>query len=131
MRMIARDTMRLLLFALACAGIGWSAPGHAQALSEPLRRPAAPEYDVVALRVEFQPDTTRFSTGDGTFAGDLYEGLAPLIDPLPHDAAYFEAHLAFLEDYVARVSDGQTVVRTHLIPDVVRLPRPIDRKSVV
>ena len=125
MRMIARDTMRLLLLALAWAGIGWSAPGHAQALSEPLRRPAAPEYDVVALRVEFQPDTTRFSTGDGTFAGDLYEGLAPLIDPLPHDAAYFEAHLAFLEDYVARVSDGQTVVRTHLIPDVVRLPRPM------
>lgn len=121
--MIASDTMRLLLFAWVWAGIGLPAPGHAQTLSGPYRRPAAPEYDVVALRVEFQPDTTRFTTGDGTFAGDLYEGLEPLIDPLPHDAAYFEAHLAFLEDYAGRVSDGKTVVRTHLIPDVVRLPR--------
>jgi hypothetical protein len=90
--------------------------------SDDLRRPAAPSYDVVALRVEFQPDTTRFTTGDGTFGGDLYGGLEPSVDPLPHDAAYFRAHLSFLEDYVARVSDGATVVRTHLVPEVVRLP---------
>ena len=126
MRMIGGEAMRRLLF-VACvwAGIGLPAPGHAQGVSGPLRKPAAPEYDVVALRVEFQPDTTRFSTGDGTFAGDPYQGIAPLVDPLPHDAAYFEAHLAFLEDYVGRVSDGKTVVRTHLIPEVVRLPRPM------
>ncbi len=124
--MIGGDAMRLfLLSVLACMVVGLSAPGHAQVYSGPLRKPAAPAYDVVALRVEFQPDTTRFSTGDGTFAGDPYQGIEPLIDPLPHDAAYFEAHLAFLEDYVARVSDGKTVVRTHLVPGVVRLPRSI------
>ncbi|MEX2399289.1 MAG: hypothetical protein WD423_00865 [Rhodothermales bacterium] len=89
----------------------------------PLRRPAAASYDVVALRVEFQADTTRFTTGDGTFSGDLYGGLEPSVDPLPHDASYFQAHLDFLEHYVARVSDGRTVVRTHLIPDVVTLPK--------
>ena len=124
--MIGGDAMRfLLLSSLAWAAVGWSAPGHAQVHSGPLRKPAASAYDVVALRVEFQPDTTRFSTGDGTFAGDPYQGIEPLIDPLPHDAAYFEAHLAFLEDYVARVSDGETVVRTHLVPGAVQLPRSI------
>ena len=124
--MIGGDAMPLLLLsALVWAVVGWSAPGYAQVHSGLLRKPAAPAYDVVALRVEFQPDTTRFSSGDGTFAGDPYHGIEPRMDPLPHDAAYFEAHLAFLEDYVARVSDGKTVVRTHLVPGVVRLSRSI------
>ena len=86
-----------------------------------LRRPAAGTYNVVALRIEFQPDTSRFTTGDGTFDGPLYGGLVPAIDPLPHDDGYFEAHLDFLEDYVGRVSDGIAQVRTHLLSETVRL----------
>ncbi len=36
----------------------------------------APSHvDVVALMVEFQPDTTRFTTGDGTYDGILFEGV--------------------------------------------------------
>ncbi len=98
--------------------------------SAQLQRPAAAHYDVVALRVEFQPDTTRFTTGDGTFDGQLFpEELQPLIDPLPHDAAYFEAHLAFLEDYVAKISDGQTQVTTHLVPEVVRVSQEMGAYS--
>lgn len=79
-------------------------------------------YDVVALRVEFQPDTTRFSTGEGTFGGDLF-GIAeaPKVDPLPHDAGYFAAHLTFLENYIRKVSDGKAEVRTHLLPEIVRV----------
>lgn len=96
----------------------------------PVRRPAAPHYDVVALRVAFQPDTSRFTTGDGTFDDALYpEGLVPAMDPYPHDAAYFEAHLAFLEDYVARVSDGRTTVTTHLVPEIVRVSREMGAYS--
>ncbi|MDZ4700948.1 MAG: hypothetical protein SH809_14670 [Rhodothermales bacterium] len=91
------------------------------ASGQDLRKPAAPVYDLIALRVEFQPDTTRFTTGNGTFDHALFDTLTTAIDPLPHDAGYFEAHLAFLENYVARVSDGQTTVRTHLLPEVVRV----------
>ena len=98
--------------------------------SAPLQRPAAPHYDVVALRVAFRPDTSRFTTGDGTFDDALYPGgLTPTMDPYPHDAAYFEAHLAFLEDYVARVSDGRTTVTTHLVPEVVRVSQEMGAYS--
>lgn len=83
-------------------------------------QPAATEYDVVALRVEFQPDTTRFTTGDGTFAG-LTWPVESSVDPLPHDAAYFEAHLAFLKDYVLSASGGRTRLRTHLIDMVIQV----------
>ena len=107
----------LLAVALAAA----ASPSAGQGLV--LREPAAEHYDLVALRVEFQPDTSRFTTGDGTFEGDLFSpGLSARVDPLPHDASYFEAHLEFLRHYVERVSDGKTSVSTHLIPEVVRVP---------
>lgn len=110
-----RVVLLLVLFALVGAN-----QVYAQA-DEPLRRPALGTYDVIALRVEFQPDTTRFTTGDGTFEGDLFQGLSPTIDPLPHDSAYFAAHLAFLEGYVQRVSGGLASVRTHVLPGIVRV----------
>jgi hypothetical protein len=82
---------------------------------------ATGDFTVLALRVEFQPDTTRFTTGDGTFSGDPYGGLVPAVDPMPHDAAFFEAHLAALSHYVRTVSDEQVRLRTILLSEVVRL----------
>lgn len=96
-----------------------------------LQRPAAQFYDVVALRVEFQPDSSRFTTGDGTFSDDLYRGLEVSIDPLPHDAGYFQAHLDFLSHYVEHVSDGRTVVSTHLVPEIIRVSQPMAAYSPV
>lgn len=96
-----------------------------------IQRPAAPFYDVVALRVEFQPDTTRFTSGDGAFSDEIYGGLDVAIDPLPHDAAYFDAHLSFLEHYVERASDGRTMVTTHLVPEVIRVSQPMATYSPV
>lgn len=90
-----------------------------------LRNPASGTYDVVALRVEFQPDTSRFTTGTGRFDDDPYAGLVPALDPLPHDADYFQAHLDFLKHYVERVSDGIAEVRTHLIPDIIQVSQPM------
>jgi len=94
---------------------------HAQT-SLTLASHAPAVVDVVALRIEFQPDTTRFTTGVGTFDGVLFEGVEdPQIDPLPHGDDYFDAHLRFLENYVEQVSDGKTRVRTHLLPEVIRV----------
>ena len=84
--------------------------------------PAAPQYDLIALRVEFQPDTSRFTTGNGTFDSPLFDSLEAKVDPLPHNEAYFDAHLQFLSNYIEQVSDGNTTVETHLIPEVITLP---------
>lgn len=91
-------------------------------------QPAAPEYDVVALRVEFQPDTTRFTTGNGTFAG-LTWPLESRVDPLPHNRAYFEAHLSFLEHYIDAASGGRTKVKTHLIDQVIQVSQEMEAYS--
>ncbi len=138
-RYALRSAVRFVVCGLICV-LPWSHSAAAQtaafardflsmrsvvrssALNDDLRRPAVGSYDVIALRVEFQPDTTRFTTGDGTFGGSLFGGLESSIDPLPHDDGYFEAHLDFLSHYVERVSDGIAKVRTHLVPEIVRLP---------
>ena len=91
---------------------------------------APARVDVVALMVEFQPDTTRFTTGNGTFDGPLFDGVtAPSIDPLPHNPDYFRAHLTFLENYVRRASDGRTSISTHLLPEVVRVSKTMGSYS--
>lgn len=82
--------------------------------------PADPHYNVVALRVEFAPDTSRFTTGDGTFSGLTYP-LESKVDPLPHGSNYFQAHLDFLAHYIKTASGGNTVISTYLIPEIVQL----------
>lgn len=93
-------------------------------------RPADPYYNVVALRVEFAPDTTRFTTGDGTFSGLTFP-LEPKVDPLPHDDAYFEAHLDFLEHYIHTASTGKTSISTYLVPDIIQLDRSMASYSPI
>ncbi|MDX1430783.1 MAG: hypothetical protein R3282_10865, partial [Rhodothermales bacterium] len=79
------------------------------------------DFNVVALRVEFQADTTRFTTGNGRFDGDPFMGLDPSVDPLPHDDQFFQAHLDALAHYVEHVSDGRASVTTALLPQVVQV----------
>ncbi|MFK7849295.1 MAG: hypothetical protein AB8G77_28665, partial [Rhodothermales bacterium] len=94
-----------------------------------IQKPAAPVYDIVALRVSFQPDTSRFTTGDGTFSGALFDSLQSNVDPLPHNAEYFDAHLQFLANYVARVSDGKTQLNTHLVPEEIQVSQQMSAYS--
>ncbi len=116
-------------FVLALFGLSAiAAPGvQSQSL---VQNPADAEYAIVALRVEFKPDSSRFSTGDGLFDGDLYgDAGLPSVDPLPHNAAYFDAHLAFLSNYVQRVSDGRTTLTTFVLPEVVQVTGPMGAYS--
>lgn len=84
-------------------------------------RPTTGLFTAIALRVEFQPDTTRFTTGDGTFDTDPYGGLVPSVDPLPHGADFFSAHLDGLSHYLDTVSDGQAALRYTLLPEVIQV----------
>ncbi|MDZ7339927.1 MAG: T9SS type A sorting domain-containing protein [candidate division KSB1 bacterium] len=59
---------------------------------------------VVALRVQFQRDNDRNTTGDGWF--DLSVGDS-MINPPPHNRKYFFNQLRALQDYYYKVSQGR------------------------
>ncbi len=88
----------------------WAAPfaparwerGSASTLDAPW--PAGEPIRLCLIRVDFQPDDLTGTTGDGSFGSGFPDTLR--IDPLPHDKAYFEDHLAFLEHYYSTVSNN-------------------------
>jgi hypothetical protein len=76
---------------------------------------------IVAVMVEFQPDSNRFTTGNGTFNPDYLDTTSVIIDPLPHNKAYFEAHLEFVKHYFETASKNKLSVSSEVLPTVYRL----------
>lgn len=84
---------------------------------------------VVAVRVSFQADENRLTSGDGTFGENslpYLENNNITIDPLPHDRSYFEAHLEFAKNYFAKASDDQLTVEYRVLPDIYQLDNPME-----
>ena len=69
---------------------------------------------ILAIRVEFVPDTLAETTGDGRFVMTSPE--TPTIDPPPHDRRYFEAQLQALANYYYKVSNGKLVLLWDVYP---------------
>ncbi len=74
-------------------------------------------FRILAVMVEFQADTDSRTTGTGQFGGLPYLVAAgdTVIDPLPHDRAYFQRKLDFLKNYFETCSDGKTRI-TYTVP---------------
>lgn len=122
-----------LLFGLLLV---WTSVSGQKARFKPFDRPkethsspVSGTFHVVGVMVQFQPDDNRFTTGTGQFNPDFLNRPGILIDPLPHDAGYFEAHLAFAKHYFETVSNGAVQLQTHLIPGVVTLAKTMDAYS--
>ena len=79
-----------------------SAARVARGLDEPW--PAGVPIRACAIRVEFVADDVTGTTGTGLMGSGFPDSLH--IDPLPHDRAYFEDHLAFLRHYYETASKG-------------------------
>ena len=75
--------------------------------------------------VEFQEEDNRFTTGNGTFDLPFLQRDDIIIDPLPHDRGYFEAHLEFAKNYFQTVSDGKLNIEYHILPEIIRLDEPM------
>ena len=79
---------------------------------------------IIAIRVEFAPDTSTLTTGNGRFGlkGDTKEqkfyaqDTVYKFDKLPHDSAYFENQLAALRHYYDKVSGGKLTLNFSLYP---------------
>lgn len=69
---------------------------------------------LLALRVQFQPDTDSRSTGDGTFDLSAWDGAT--FDGPPHDREYFELHMKALENYYESVSYGHLDIQYDVAP---------------
>jgi len=84
---------------------------------------------IIAVRVSFQADQNRLTTGTGTFAENslpYLENNPITIDPLPHDQSYFESHLEFAKNYFARVSDNQFTIEYRVLPEIYQLDNPME-----
>jgi len=70
---------------------------------------------VVAIRVDFPPDTTSTTTGTGQF--DLSSGSEEEINPPPHDRSYFQRQMTALAHYFRTVSRGAVDFTSIVYPE--------------
>lgn len=73
---------------------------------------------ILAVMVSFQPDKDGATVGNGKF-GTIYskDYGNSILDPLPHDKAYFESHLEFVKNYFHSVSKGNLTIEYTVLPD--------------
>jgi len=77
--------------------------------------PAADTLRILAIRVEFQPDNSQTTTGDGRF--NLNQSTDPFqIDPPPHIRSYFQDHLEFARNYFLKISRGDRLIVGDVYP---------------
>jgi len=83
-------------------------PGRGSAVAFTHRAAYTTGLTVLALRVAFTPDNNLSTTGDGTFLTEPGEVLCDgfRVDPPPHNAPYFQAHLLAMANYFEQVSGG-------------------------
>ncbi len=117
--MLRQTTHWLLIWLVVGVGaIGAQAPPRASG-----------SIHIIAAMVEFQPEENRFTSGNGTFQLDFLERNPAIIDPLPHDKGYFEAHLEFAKRYFEHVSGQALNITYEVLPTVYQLDHPMARYS--
>ncbi len=89
---------------------------------------------IVAILVQFQPDTDPRTTGDGLF--DLSNkylnpqtGKDTVVDAPPYDSAYFADHLKFIKNYFNKASKGKLNISYELFGHVINLPQKMEAYS--
>jgi Secretion system C-terminal sorting domain len=85
---------------------------------------------ILAVMVNFQEDKDDATFGNGKF-GSIYSkdyGLS-ILDPLPHDKSYFEAHLLFAKNYFSKVSGGKQNISYHILPDTFSVSKTMRNYS--
>ncbi len=86
---------------------------------------------ILAVMVEFQKDSDDLTVGDGSFNSIYKKNYTgkKILDPLPHTADYFAAHLLFAKNYFNRVSSGNLNVSYSVLPKVYTLSKTMRNYS--
>ncbi|TAK56133.1 MAG: hypothetical protein EPO24_11460 [Bacteroidetes bacterium] len=82
---------------------------------------------VLCAMVEFQPDDDSRTSGNGSF--DRSDSVQKIIDPPPHNKAYFEQHVTFARNYFRKVSDEKFTVIGDVLDSVYMLPNKMQYYS--
>ncbi len=79
---------------------------------------------ILAVMSDFQVDIDDATFGDGKF-GTIYsqDYGSNILDPLPHDKAYFENHLTFVKNYFAKVSGGKLNISFTVLDDILTVSK--------
>ena len=109
--------------ALEHAGISQSqvnSPTAQAAVSDTVR--------ILAVMVDFQTSPNTLTTGNGHFQLDASTS-QNVIDPAPHDSAYFAYKLQFLTNYFRKVSNGKVNLKGDVFGHVITLPKTMSQYS--
>jgi hypothetical protein len=120
---------KLILYAIIIAGLGSiSAQSYVkhfpEALSQVKSFQGNDSLKILAVMVEFQEDRYDATVGNGKF-GSIYshDYGDTIIDPLPHNAQYFEDHLLFAKNYFKKVSNGKVNISYKVLPEVLTVSK--------
>lgn len=80
---------------------------------------------VLAIRVDFVEDNSRFTTGTGKF--DYSDDETYFINPPPHDKNYFQQQLKALSNYFKKVSNGKLVIKADVYPEGSQVSYSLDK----
>ena len=84
----------------------------------PAKIAAGDTIKILAVMVNFQEDRDGTTFGNGKFGSIYTEDYGnTILDPLPHNKSYFEAHLLFARNYFEKVSGGKVYIEFTVLPD--------------
>jgi hypothetical protein len=96
-------------------------PGNSHEL---MKTNATDTLRVLAIMVDFQYSKDATTTGNGKFDSIYTKDYGKnILDPLPHNKEYFEAHLLFAKNYFAKVSKGNLVIEYEVLPSIITVSK--------
>jgi hypothetical protein len=101
--------------------------GQSESSLPPLAASSADTVKILAIMVDFQTSTGGVTTGTGKFQLDPTSAI--MIDPPPHDSAYFAYKLQFLSNYFRKVSNSRVIIRGEVLGRVITLPKQMSSYS--
>lgn len=88
----------------------------------PLKLDEADTLRILAIMVDFEEDLDTRTFGTGKFGTIYSENYGDeILDPLPHNQAYFENHLEFAKNYYQKASGGKVNIAYTVMPDVITM----------